>query len=512
MNKARSKNKNFAIISFFLLLILLITTGCYPNTTQEKTPTITRTIVENTPTPAIQQPPEPSSIPDEIIEQESTPTYFYTTPPSYKISVVFDYSTQSANIEQKIQYVNNSSFELSEIRLACDSLRYPNSFSILNATINTENDIEFIEEDYYLSIVLGEPLLPGKEIEIQIDYLLSVPPLPPPADDKKPGIFGYSAVQTNFVDWYPFIPPIDNEGNWVLHEPWFYGEYLVYDLANFEIEIELVNTLPETQIAASTLPKAQKDNRYMYESTLARNFVWSISPSYVVESQKLDGITITTYTFPFHQQAGTHVLNEATKAIELYSRLFTSYPRENLTIVEGDFLDGMEYDGLFFLGRGYFNLFDYTPQNYLTFIAAHETAHQWWYASIANDQAIDPWLDEALCTYSEILFYEEYYPELIDWWWEYRVNYYQPDGFINKPIYDYNGFIPYRNATYLQGAKFLENLRNDLGDSSFFKLIKEYATTQQNEISSEEYFLQLIKNYSGQNPFTTYPEYFQPRE
>ena len=508
----RSKNQTSAIIFLSLFLILLITTGCNTNLPREKTPAIKPTFVENTPPLANQQTQEPPSTPELINEQEPTASDFNPIPPSYEISVVFDYLTQSANIEQSIQFVNNSSFELSEIRLACDSLRYPNSFSIQNATTNSKNNIEITEEDYYLSIDLEKPLLPGKKIDIQIDYSLSVPPLPPPADDKKPGIFGYSAVQTNFVDWYPFLPPLDKEGNWVLHEPWFYGEYLVYDLANFEIEIELVNTLPETQIAASTLPKEQIDNIYTYESKLVRNFVWSVSPSYVVESQELDGVTITTYTFPFHQQAGTHVLNESTKAIELYSRLFSSYPRENLTIVEGDFLDGMEYDGLVFLGRGYFNLFDYTPQNYLTFIAAHETAHQWWYATIANDQAIEPWLDEALCTYSEILFYEEYYPELMDWWWEYRVNYYQPDGFINKPIYDYNGFIPYRNATYLQGAKFLENLRNDLGDSSFFKLIKEYATTQQNEISSEEYFLQLIENYSGQNPIKSYPEFFQPRE
>lgn len=505
------KNQTFAIIFFSLIFILLIASGCNSNSPQEKTPIPTPMIVEN-PSTSENQPPQPSSTPEEIIEQVSTPENLNPTPTSYKINVVFDYLAQSANIEQNIQYVNKSPFELSEIRLACDSLRYPNSFSIQNVIINNEKNVEIIEEDYYLSIILEAPLLPGKEIDIQIDYLLSVPPLPPPADDKKPGIFGYSAVQTNFVDWYPFIPPLDKEGNWVLHEPWFYGEYLVYDLADFKIEIELVNTLPETQIAASTLPKEQNENIYTYESNLARNFVWSVSPSYIVDSLVIDGITITTYSFPFHQQAGTHVLNEAAKAIELYSKLFSEYPRENLTIVEGDFLDGMEYDGLFFLGRGYYNLFDYTPQNYLTFIAAHETAHQWWYASIANDQAIEPWLDEALCTYSEILFYEEYYPDLIDWWWEYRVNFYQPDGYINKPIYDYTGFIPYRNATYLQGAKFLENLRNDLGDSSFFKLIKEYANTQENEISSEEYFLQLIENYSGQNPVSTYPEYFQPRE
>jgi aminopeptidase N len=202
------------------------------------------------------------------------------------------------------------------------------------------------------------------------------------------------------------------------------------------------------------------------------------------------------------------VLRESAKAIDLYSRLFSPYPRENLTIVEADFLDGMEYDGLFFLSRGFYNLFDNTPQNYLTAIAVHETAHQWWYAAIANNQALEPWLDEALCTYSELLFYEEYYPELINWWWEYRVNYYQPEGFINKSIYDYQGFVPYRNATYLQGAKFLQNLRDDLGDEVFFDFLSDYAKSLNNKISNESNFFQILGNYTDQDVKKNYPEYF----
>lgn len=511
MKENRPKiRKNPILLS--LLLIIFALAGCSTNPINENLPTTKPTIVEFTPTSDNSQSFTPSPTPEITNEPKPTASNLDPTLPSYEIKVVFDYLTQSANIDQKIKFVNNSNIELSEIKLACDSLRYPNAFSIQKATINVEKEIELTEEDYYLSIALDEPLLSGEEINIQINYLLSVPPLPPPADDRKPGIFGYSTVQTNFVDWYPFIPPLDEDGNWILHEPWFYGEYLVYDLAEFEIEIELINTLSGTLIAASTLPKEQNENVYLFESKQARNFVWSISPSYVMESKEVDGITITSYSFPFHQQAGTHVLNEAAKAVELYSRLFSQYPRENLTIVEADFLDGMEYDGLFFLSRGFYNLFDYTPQNYLTSIAVHETAHQWWYTSIANDQALEPWLDEALCTYSEILFYEEYYPELVNWWWEYRVNYYQPEGYINKPIYDYSGFVPYRNATYLQGAKFLEAVRNDIGDSSFFELLNEYASSQQNKISSEEYFLQLIETYSGQNPVTKYAEFLQFRE
>lgn len=501
---------NQFILSALFILVLIFQTGCTTASTTQNTPTdenILSEIATSLPTPPQT---EPTLTP--TVEPIGEPTTAVIEPvlPEYDLSVRFDYPSQSAEIDQTIRYTNNAIIDLNNIKLSVDTLRFPGSFSLTSASANGEV-VTTTEEDYYLLLELNEPLSPGNEIEIQISYTLKVPPLPPPADDKKPGIFGYSTIQTNFVDWYPFIPPLDQDGNWILHEPWFYGEYLVYDLANFHIDIELLNIIPNTTIAASTIPFQQVDNLYTYDSQEARNFVWSVSPSFVVEKTEVNGIIVSTYTFPFHQQAGSHVLAEAAKAIELYSQLFASYPRENLTIVEGDFLDGMEYDSLFFLGKGYYNLFDYSPQNYLTFIAAHETAHQWWYASVANDQAIEPWLDEALCTYSEVLFYENYYPELVNWWWEYRVNFYQPEGFINNEIYEYNGFIPYRNATYLQGAKFLQAVREDIGDTAFYELLKEYASTQQNLISSENYFLQLIDKYSGENPFTKYPEFLENR-
>jgi aminopeptidase N len=275
------------------------------------------------------------------------------------------------------------------------------------------------------------------------------------------------------------------------------------------VEIQLINVPANTQIAASTVPVSQVENRFIYSSSKARNFVWSLSPSYIDAAKDLNGISISTYTFPFHQQAGEHVLKEATKAIELYSRLFSPYPRKNLTIVEADFLDGMEYDGLFFLSRGFYNLFDGTPQNYLTSIAVHETAHQWWYAAIANDQALEPWLDEALCTYSELLFYEEYYPEMVSWWWEYRVNYYQPAGTINQSIYEYQGFVPYRNATYLQGAKFLQSLRDEIGDENFFDFLHEYATSQHDQISTQSVFFDLLSQYTEKDIYSTSPYFLQ---
>lgn len=45
----------------------------------------------------------------------------------------------------------------------------------------------------------------------------------------------------------------------------------------------------------------------------------------------------------------------------------------------------------------------------LEYVIAHETAHQWWYSAVGNDEISEPWLDEALTEYSTIVYFEQKY-------------------------------------------------------------------------------------------------------
>jgi aminopeptidase N len=110
---------------------------------------------------------------------------------------------------------------------------------------------------------------------------------------------------------------------------------------------------------------------------------------------------------------------------------------------------------------------------------------------VANDQALEPWLDEALCTYSERLFYENIYPNLVDWWWTTRVKNYSPQGWVNKTIYDFTAFRPYVNAVYLRGATFLEKLRTTIGDDTFFSFLQDYFQTLQAQAKVDDLGLSM---------------------
>jgi hypothetical protein len=102
--------------------------------------------------------------------------------------------------------------------------------------------------------------------------------------------------------------------------------------------------------------------------------------------------------------------------------------------------DGQEYDGLVFLATKFYNEYNGSARSNLIAIGVHEIAHQWWFGLVGSDQALEPWLDEALCVYSEALFYQYIYPNSVYWWWNFRVNYFGPSGWVDTNVYESGSF------------------------------------------------------------------------
>jgi hypothetical protein len=340
-----------------------------------------------------------------------------------------------------------------------------------------------------LNLTLPAALLSGQFISISLDYLIVLP--------NQASTLGAYGQQINLGDWYPYIPPYQEPGGWVYHQPNGIGESLVYPVAEFELFLSFLNPWKDITIAAST-PLAP-NNGIWHGIAVARNITISISPEYRLFEKTSQGIDIKVYLFSYHAQHGQAVLNTIEKAVALYTRLYAPYPHSSLTMVEGIFPDGMEYDGLFFLGSEYFYSYNGSPKSYLITLTAHETAHQWWYGLVGSDPALEPWLDEAQCTYSELLFYENTDPDLVGWWWDFRVNYYNPRGTVNGTIYDYSGFRPYVNSIYLQGARFLHELRLRIGDKEFFASLQEEATNYAGKIINSSNFFEIISHHSQYN-------------
>lgn len=502
-----------------LLIFCLMTAGLAscatgwgnPRIANQENPSKAQPILA-TPSPAPTMPPPPQQK-TPLPAFEPTPTQTQGESPAlpfYQLTAALNYNQHYLAVDEKIRYTNRQPAPLTDLRLMVDPLYYPEVFNLKDMRWGDNQPVsDYQIEPGQIWINLSQPLSPGEELELSLNYELFMPS-PQPSAEVRPIPFGYTARQINFVDWYPFIPPyIPGEG-WLAHQAGFFGEHLVYEIADFEVNIHLSEAAPEVILAASA--SAIRDGTwYRYQHKAARNFAWSASPDYQVYTTTVGETIIQSYTFPYHAAAGQAALETTAEALALFNDLYGAYPRSLLSVVEADFLDGMEYDGLYFLSNGFYNLFQGTPGEYLVAIAAHETAHQWFYALVANDQALEPWLDEALCTYHERIYYEELHPEALDWWWSYRVNYYQPHGWVDGNIYNPEGYRAYRDAVYLNGARFLEDLRIEIGDNAFFDFLSDYVSQMKGQIATAEIFFNILNKHTTADLSELVKAYFKLR-
>lgn len=436
----------------------------------------------------------------------------------YELSAVLDYPGHLLEVEQKIDYTNTTPERLSALPLVVEARRYPHAFELVSVKDRLgERFSNFQWKDTLLTLTLPGGLAPGDVAMYTVNYRLRLPDVDTMANTR-PHPLGYNSQQANFGDWYPFVPPFIPGKGWLTHPPSMYGEHLVYDIADYEVAIRSMDARKNLVYAASAL--ARQDGEWLrFTHQAARSFAWSASPYYQTASRTLnlvDGQTVelSSYYFAFHEQAGKALLDQMGKALILFTELFGTYQRPSLAGVQAGFIDGMEYDGLFFLSTDFYNWFKDPPADFLVSLAAHEIAHQWWSGLVGNDQAMQPWLDEALCTYSERIFYEHLYPAALDWWWEYRVNYYQPAGWVDISVYDvpqeYGHYRQYRDPVYLRGALFLEELRGLMGDQAFFLSLRQYAARYAYQQATATGFLQILEQNTGVDLAPLLGKYFHP--
>lgn len=491
-------------ITFLYLFFLFsaVFAGCSSGTEEPNpTPTGPVPVVETEFAPSEQPVSTPTSTPDPEPVVSETPLS------RYSISATLDYTTHTLQAEQQIYYINTTGNELEQILLLVEPNRFPSGF-VLDSLSWGEGEpaVEYSLYENEMLLSLGSPLPPGESIEIAIAYTLTIPNQNAP--------YGYTERQTNLGDWYPYVPPYIPDEGWLVRPDAYLGEHLAYDMAEFEVSINLAEPYSpdggELIIAASSLPSIV-DGVYRYNHAPARNFAWTVSDLYLEQETLVGDVMVKSYSFPYHPQADIPALEETAKAVDVFSDIFEPYPHGALSVVEADFLDGMEYDGLIFLSHAFYDYYTGDPQSNLTIIAAHEVAHQWWYGLVGNDQALEPWLDEAFSTISEVFFYEQAYPDLVDWWWENRIFFHEPQGWVDSTIYEPEGFYPYRDAVYLRGALFLGELRNLLGPDEFQVFLRDYLASYRYQQVRGDDFFDLLSGYTSTDLTPLITEFFANR-
>jgi hypothetical protein len=418
------------------------------------------------------------------------------------MNVVMDYNAKSASVDETLVYPNHTGQTLNDLVLAVEPNYWQNCFTLKSLEIDSAALTNYTLDGHKLTFQLPQPLAPEAIVKIHIQYNLVLPSLQQ-QHGVRPQIFGYSQVQMNLTDWYPFVVP-NIAGQWILHDHWYYGEHLVYDAADFDVNLKFTDSANAPIVASSGEP-SQNGEWTRYTLTAGRTFVISASREYKVASAQSGDAKVYAYYFPLYDTSAQAALAASVRAMQVYAQHYgTPYSHRTFSIVMGDFNDGMEFSGLVFMPRSAYNLYNGTPENLLITVTVHETAHQWWFEQVADDQAMQPWLDEAFAAYSEHVFYASVYPSAVSWWWAYwypRVGGTESLPWVDISIYNAGGFIPYTNTVYLGGAHFLDDLRSRLGDPAFFAFLQDYLKQENGKITTSADFFRILRAHT-QTDFT----------
>ncbi|MDX2159790.1 MAG: M1 family metallopeptidase [bacterium] len=523
-----------------LLAVVLLTVGAaacnfqpIPPTPPETPTTVRVALAQGSPVPTLdmsgnrvlqsvstQAAADPPAITAQVTDSSAAPTETIESicagsgaalPIAHQVTGVVDYAAKRVDVAHTITLYNRTSSAFADLVVNLEPNRYANVVTMGDVRVEMlDPNLNLRAEAYELTgrrllIDLNEPLPPGCGVTIQLGYALAVQPVGAGLNALT-GYFGYTMRQMNLGHWLATMA-VRRGDRWVSHDAISIGEQIVADAADWDVTLQVNNAPPNLTVAAPGTVTRPDGNTWRFILPHARELAISLSDQFNVTLQDAaDGTIIELYSFRDSLSqtdngavdGAGHALLAAGRSLAMYSDLFGPYPYARLAVVEGDFADGMEFTGLVFVGRDWFRGYTGDPGSYLTIITVHEVAHQWWYARVGNDQALTPWLDEALATYSEYIFFEEYYPELRDWWWSFRVDSFvrsQADYIaapVDSPVYTFLTVRQYINAVYLRGARMLHALRDDLGTDPFFDWLRRYAEAGSDRVVGPDVFWTLL--------------------
>ena len=393
-----------------VILLLSVAAGCGGRQAETAAPEPTVELIE--PSPTFEPSPSPTFAP---VQLEVPPLPGNRT--HYKLDLILNYYTHYGAVTELITYTNRSSHSLDVIHFVVPPRNFEGSYA--QSDLRGERVAGFTEEGIHTLVSLSSPLQPGETTTFTFSFRLYFP--------LQQGIYGYTNRQTNISDWYPFIPPYDEEQGWLAYDRVvdedniIVGESIVNEFSDFDVTLRLTDHAELIEVAASS-PANGSDGSYSYHLEGARAFSFSVSDSYFEYEIVQDGVRIRSYVFMNNIETGKAAVEIGAKAMKLYARLLYPYPHEMISIVVGDFLHNMEMDGMIMISYGIFDFYDGTPRTDLVLMISHELMHMWFYGTIGNDHALEPWLDEAFATYAELLYYQEYHPSDVEWWWAIRIS------------------------------------------------------------------------------------------
>lgn len=449
--------------------------------------------------PAAAQPPTFTPTPTRAPTPTPTPAPLVTAPPDgipqVTLHIALNYADKRMTVGQQIVLANDSPDAWDEFVFAVPPAYQPGVFTLHTATITTTLESRratTVLSGTMLHVQSPVAIAPGEAVAIALSYEIRIPPVD--ADTWLPlGNLGAGERLIQAGDWHPTLNPYRAGEGWLTWEYVLVGDPNVYGIADYDVTLR---TDPAVVVAAPGFVN-QKGQVRRYRLERARAFAFLASPEYRVLRSTASATPVQVYFLPEYGTAAQAALKTALQSLPLYTELYGPYPYTGLVIAQNAYYGAMEYSGLVSMSSHAYEGYQETPVAALINLTAHEIAHQWWYGAVGNDQVHEPWLDESFAKYSELLFYERYYPDFVDWWWKHHVTARNHGGSLTANVYDFADTASYIDQVYARGARFLGDLRALMGDPDFFAFVEAYRQANDGRIATRDDFFAAVRAHTG---------------
>jgi hypothetical protein len=400
--------------------------------------------------------------------------------PLYTIEAAVNPSTGSIQAVSQVVYTNHTGVSLPDLVFRL----LPNARSIYGGGTLTVDSVsrgdeqvtvQLEEEGTVMRVPLEPPLPPDQSASVTITFTAQVPTW----TNRGYGIFNRARGVTLLAGWYPVLSVYDD--GWRAPAIASVGDAMLTETSLYEVALTVPTgfTVVSTGTTVEVTEEGGLDTWRMISGP-AREFACAVSDRWTRHTATIGDLSISFYALPATtpNTSAETTLGIIETAISVYMDRFGPYPFTEFDVIEGYIsIGGYEFPGMVAVDYGARVA---RGRRDFEWLVAHETAHQWWYGLVGNDPVSEPWLDEALATYSGALYFEATEGKAVadgviaSW----RRTYGTPSSVslpITSPTSSFAQWSQYSTVVYRHGALFLDALRGELGDERFFALLRRYA-------------------------------------
>jgi hypothetical protein len=395
------------------------------------------------------------------------------TLPRYGLEVELDYQRASLKVKQTTNWRNSTGQPLTAAVFQVPPAHL-GAYQLLESSVQGQ-PVEASLNGTVLDVPLPAVLQPGASAEVGLSYGLTVP--------RRPGRMNAGPNVMALGSWFPLLAV--HRGEWDRHQYTDVGDAFVSEVADFDLRLS--SSVPLVVATTGRLVE-ESGTKFRVEARGVRDLALALSPSFVVAEVGAGEANVRGYSQS--AERSRTLAEAAARYARWYGEQLGAYPYRNLAVVDVSLpasYGGLEYPGLILIADSLPVEASFRGSR-LDLLIGHEVAHQWFYSLVGDDQVNDPWLDETFAEYLPYFYYRAANPDLFNTLWNSRQRGNECPANAGAPVdatvYDFPDDGPYYQVVYRGGARFLEQLRQTLGDEVFRAALAEVVSRYADKLAS----------------------------